>query len=403
MNKIKPKHHILILCLLLLGLLLGSSAATAWADVAANTRIINQATLSYDDGSGVQTVNASVSVTVDLVAGIPTLDTPPDDTTPYVGPATILPFTYTITANANGPDTYAISSTVVGEVNTATADASVAGSVDLGATITVSGSTTLVLQVPSDGASDNSVNGIEAGNTIVVGGEVVTVDSVSDPASGTATITLSTGTPLSGPPAAGVSVLEQQTFSVNVQAGTILTPGTDIVVTVDTQASSTAGSATDQVIATFTSGTATLTKYVRNLTFAAGNTGGTGSKSFTLNATTYDYYTGGVTGRPGDILQYVLVADNTGTGPVSTCTITDQLPTAYVTLSPDVYAATAEVIYVDENGTEHQLTMESDSDQAAYAASTLTANVGTGAGAATGGTLVGGKSVYVAYQVTINN
>ena len=45
------------------------------------------------------------------------------------------------------------------------------GTVDLGATITTSGSTTSVLHVPADGTANNSVNGIEVGNMVVVGTE----------------------------------------------------------------------------------------------------------------------------------------------------------------------------------------------------------------------------------------
>ena len=85
---------------------------SAWASVAANTRIVNQASLTYNNGTGNQTIPASVAVTVSLVHGIPVLNEPADGSTPYVGAATQLTFAYYITANGNGPDTYTIGSAI---------------------------------------------------------------------------------------------------------------------------------------------------------------------------------------------------------------------------------------------------------------------------------------------------
>ena len=84
----------------------------AMADVAANAQIVNQATLSFDDGSGPQIINASVIVTVAHVPGIPTLNSPADGAIAYSGASTPLDFIYTITANGNGPDTYIINSNI---------------------------------------------------------------------------------------------------------------------------------------------------------------------------------------------------------------------------------------------------------------------------------------------------
>ena len=371
----------------------------AMADVAANAQIINQAQLTFDDGSGPQTINASVTVTVAHVPGIPTLDSPADGTIAYAGVDTPLDFTYTITASGNGPDTYTINSVVTGQTNTAGAAATVPGTIDLGATITAGGSTASVLQVPSDGDdTDSAVNGIAAGETVVVNGEERTVAAISDPASGMASITLST--PLSAAPGAGVSVLERQTFTLTVTSGTIIASGTDIVVTAETSAASAAGaSAADAVTATYTSGSATLTKYVRNVDNANGTTGAT---SFTVNGPVYTYYTGGVTGQPGDTLEYLLLVENSGGGDVTGCTIDDVLPTGFVTLVADAYG-TGEVAYVDVGGGIYSpLSQEADLDAAAVSGANLTVHVGTGATNSTGGLVVSGNSVFIVYRVTIN-
>ncbi len=372
----------------------------ALADVAANAQIINQATLSFDDGSGagIQTVNASVTVTVAHVPGIPTLNSPADASTAYTGVDTPMDFTYTITASGNGPDTYTLSSSVTAQTNTGGAGASVPASVYLGATITTGGSTVSVLQVPSDGLTDSAVNGIAVGDTVMVNSELRTVSAVSDPAGGTATISLSAA--LTAAPAIGVPVLEQQSFTLTVTSGTIIASGTDIVVTAATTASSAAGATpADPVIATYTSGSATLNKYVRNVTNANGTTGAT---SFTVNSATSTYYTDGVTGVTGDVLEYLLLVDNPGSGNVTSCTIDDVLPTAFVTLVVGAYGGTEEVIYVDNGGVETRLTQESGDDAATVAGTNLSVNVGSGADAVNGGTVAGSQSVFIVYQVTIN-
>lgn len=375
----------------------------AMADVAANAQIINQATLSFNDGSGagIQTVNASVTVTVAHVPGVPTLNSPADGSVGYTVANTPLDFTYAITASGNGPDTYTINSSIASQTNNGgSGGVTFPATIDLGATITTVGSTVSVLQVPSDGVNDGAVNGIAVNDMVVVNGVSRSVSAINDAASGTASITLLTPLPaVPGAPGAGVAVLEQQTFTMTVDSGTIAVPGTDIVITVDTTASTAAGSATDQVIATYTSGSATLTKYVRNVTSANGTTGAT---SFTVNLSTNDYYTGGVTGAPGDTLEYLLLVDNSSPGNVTDCTIDDVLPTAFVTLVTDAYGGANEVIYVDNAGAETQLSQESDADAAVITGANLSVNVGSGATAATGGTVGGGESVFIVYQVTIN-
>jgi hypothetical protein len=251
--------------------------------------------------------------------------------------------------------------------------------------------------VPSDGTSDASVNGIVVNDTVSVNGEIRIVSAINDPATGTATITLSAA--LTAAPGVGVPVLEQQTFTLNVDSGTIVTAGTDIVVTVDTSATSVAGAATDQVVAIYTSGSATLTKYVRNVDNPNGTTG---VRSFTVNGSANDYYTGGVTGAPGQRLEYLLLVDNAGLGNVTGCTIDDVLPTAFVTLIADAYGGANEVVYVDGAGVETQLTQDADVDAATVAGATLTVHVGTGATAVAGGTVAALTDVFIVYQVTIN-
>ena len=396
MRKTMKIHSILLSLLLVSAALSGS----AWALTASNTRIINNATLSYDDGTGTKTASASVTVTVALIPSAPVVAPGPPQTTPYTGPGTPLTNTFTVTAAANGPDTYDIASAISGApTNTsgAAANIPVPASVTLGATVTMTGSTTTAIIVPADGSSNSSVNGIELGSTVVIGTETRTVASVTDNATGTSTINLAAA--LTAAPGAGILVAEQQTVQVVVTSGTITAPGTDITVAKSITVTSTtapnptvtSGTVTD----TYTSGLATLTKYVRNATTASGS-----GTSITYGGNTY--YLANVTAKPGETLEYLLVANNSGSGTVSSSTINDALPTTFVSLKTLVYSGSTRDVTYDNNGTVTFLTSAAADDQATYAASTLTVNIGAGATNALGGTIASGATVRVLYQTTVN-
>jgi hypothetical protein len=386
-----------------LALIFAASSGSAWALTASNTQIINNATLSYNDGTGTTTIPASVTVTVALLPAAPAVAPGPPQTTPYVGPGTLLTNSFTVTASANGPDTYSVASAITGSTNTsgATPTPRAPATVSLGATVTLTGSTDTTIVVPSDGSSNASVNGILAGSSVVIGSELPhTVQSVTDNASGTSTITLTTA--LTAAPGAGVLVAEQKTVLVDVTAGTITTTGTSITVTKNITVTSTtspnpavtSGTVTD----TYTSGAATLAKYVRVV--KASPPAGTGSP-YAYNSN--NYYQAGISAAPGETLEYILVATNSGSGPVTAAMVSDVLPTSYVTLVPNAYGANREVTYVSDTGVTSTYSAASDTDQATYATGTLTVYVGTGATNSAGGSIPGSNShVLVLYQTTVN-
>lgn len=389
------------LLLLALTLAFTASAGSAWANMASNTRIVNQATLTYAGGS----VQASVTVTVALVPSAPTaIHTIPGlpASTSYNGPGTLLTNSFTVTATSNGPDTYNVTSaTITDSTNTTnpTATPQAPASVALGATVTLSGSSLTVLNVPADGTNNGNVNGIQIGSTVVIGIDTRTVQSITDNATGTSAITLTA--PLSVAPAAGVLVAEQKTVLVDVTSGTITTPGTNITVTKNITLASVADPTktvtSDNITDTYTSGLATLAKYVRVV--KASPPAGTGSP-YAYNSN--NYYQAGITAAPSETLEYILVATNSGPGSVSAAAITDALPTTYVTLVPNAYAANREITYVNELGTPTTYSAASDTDQASYATGTITVNVGTGATSAAGGSIPASTFVLVLYQVTVN-
>ena len=381
-----------------------TAAGSAWALTVSNTQIINQAQLSYNDGSGVKTVNSlPVVVTVSLIPGTPTVVKGADQTTPYIGSNTPLTNTFTITAsNTNGPDNYSLTPAMTATVNATGSSVTLTSPtspVRLGATVTLAGTTATVLVVPSDGVSDAAINSIAQNAWVVVNGEVRRVSAIVDNAAGTSTITLMSA--LSANPGVGVPVAEQKTVTVTVNSGSITTVGQNIIITKHLTIASTTdptktATSTD-ITDTYTSGLATLAKYVRNVTTPAVGTG----TVYTYNSNSY--YPSGITAKPGETLEYILVANNSGTGAVSSSTITDALPTTYVALKANVYSSnTRDITYFNETGTASYLTAASGDDTAAYTAPTLTVNVGTGATSAAGGTIANGATVRVLYQVTVN-
>ena len=392
------------LCLLLLALVVAVFAAPAWANIAANTQIINTAWLHYDDGTptGKTVPSNSVIVKVALVPGPPTGTAGPDPSpTPYTSNATQIN-TFTIIGGGNGPDSYTLTAliTLPNPTGATAVVNSPASPVTLGATVTLSGSSTTVLNVPSDGINGNGhVNGIDNGDTVVIGTYVGTASNIINSGTGIATITIAPA--MSPAPGAGVPVHEQQTVKVTVTPGTA-TSGTDIVIKKSLVVTSqtkpyptvTLGPITD----TFTSCSATLAKYVRNISSPIiVGTGGV----YTYSGN--DYYSAGVTAKPGGILEYILVATNSSaTGDVLTSSITDNLPTSYVSLTTGVYPGTKDITYVNESGVPAYLSALADTDAATYATPMLTVNVGTGATSSAGGTIPAAKTVLVLYQVTVN-
>jgi hypothetical protein len=396
------------LILFSLALFFAASAGSAWALTASNTRIINNASLSYNDGTSNITVNAvPVMVTVTLLPGQPTVSPGPDQSTAYTGANTPLINTFTITAsNTNGPDSYSLTPAIIATINATGSSVlltSPSSPVTLGATVTLSGSTATVLVVPADGNNDSAVNGIAVNDWVVVNNDTANprqVSAISDNAAGTSTITVAPAL-ASGIPGAGLLVGEQQTVTVTVQSGTITTVGSSIVITkqltiasmTDPTMTATAGPITD----TYFSGLATLRKYVRNITTPAA-----GGTIYSYPAAGTDYYLTGITAQPGEVLEYILVAENSGTGNVTAAAINDSLPTTYVSLATGAYAGSTDITYFNESGIASYLTSGAGDDTATYASPTLTVNVGTGATSAAGGTIASGATVRVLYRVTVN-
>lgn len=396
--------------LLVLGLVF--TASQALANVAANTEIVNSARLTFDGGSA----NASVTVTVALVPSQPNV-TITNASGAYTAPNTpALTNSVRITSTANGPAEYTVAPSVDSSVNATDPTVTGGTTVTIGASVTTGTSGTTFVTVPAGGASGNNaaVNGIGVNDTIVftVNGNAYTrqITATTDNGDGTFRLSWSGAIPGADVPGSGVQVGEEVTVNLSVLPGTVNAAGSAIAVTVQAVVSTDGGAVAVTVSNSAPNTWSTpspnvsMTKYVRNLNDSSANPGAGTGTTITVNTVTREYFTAGVIGKPGDTLEYIIVANNSGGADLTGCAIADLVPVAYVDFKTGVYGGN-DVFYVDPAGASFTFTTGAvGANQASFVAGNdpnLIVNVGTGASNVLTGAIAGGGNVTVAYQVTI--
>jgi hypothetical protein len=395
---------------LAIALLAASGASNAAAP--ANSTITNTASLTYT-GLGAP-LTASVEVGIGLVVTQPSILPLPGDNT--VAENASSSFAYTITAAANGPDQYNLGRadavvTLDGPDVSGFTQTGAITSVTLGATalaVATAGAVTTIT-VPSDGTIDGNVNGISPGDTVVIGGSVFTVAagaaSVSEGPT-TTVITLTTAVTA----AQGEGVFEQQSFNLVIaDVNTVTLPATSgtITTTVTITSNTTPGAFTlnDEVVTTVNANipTVTFNKFVRNLTTGAAGTGAVMTVDLDGTDPTFtdiDYYptgatfAGNVAAVPGDVLEYLIVANATGAGSVTGASVTDAIPpfTAYNASSTRLNGG----VPVADVGADSALNSGLTINSFATATSTGSHAAGTLEGA-----VAPGNNAFITFQVTV--
>ncbi|HJP10011.1 MAG TPA: hypothetical protein QGF27_08310 [Arenicellales bacterium] len=180
----KRFHSILTsLCTAVLVLFMGF-ATPAQAIAPAGAKLGITVTVSHDKDDGEPEETEAAGVTIGLSPAAPTLSMPPDQT---VLPGQSISYSYTITTNANGSETYDLNAvvTMVDNIDGSPAvsfeqDGGPITSVILGATavMTAQSAGNDFIYVPSDGNFNNNVNSIDTGDTVVIGGSVYEVGGV---------------------------------------------------------------------------------------------------------------------------------------------------------------------------------------------------------------------------------
>ncbi|GFE57587.1 DUF11 domain-containing protein [Geobacter sp. AOG1] len=371
--RISPRFAVagrLFLGALALWLVAGIGAPpSAEANTAATAIIRNTATVKYNNAAGVPQadITATSDVKVTLVASTPTLSAPADQNT-VVGTNAV--YTYYLTSNANGLDTYNLTSAIASQSGISGSNATVPASITLGASSVaiaipaggIPAAGTYAITVPSDDTpASGAINGIAVGQTIVILGQAYTVASIVDNGGvGTSTITVNGNGTASGAIPAGTQIGQRGSFSLTVTPGTLSGAADGFVnVNVSARDAANAQPATpvDLTITTVQAPRLSVTKEVSidgGATFPAG----------IPNA------------APGATLTYRITVTNNGSSNATSVVITDPMTifTTYqagtakkATGAATTYAA-APTALTDTNG---------DGDGYDYTAGTATYNVGT--------------------------
>jgi hypothetical protein len=419
------KHLLKTVLTLIIAMPVTITATAAFASTAANTAIVNKAVLTYNGGL---TAESQVTVRVDLVPSLPNVTINRGDAVYTSADTPAITNTVTITSSANGPATYTVTPSVTLSANTTAPSVTGGTTLILGASITAGAgtATSIIVPAPMGGGitADSEVNGIAVNDIIVftINGHTYSpkvTSTLYNPANNTFTINWANteAIPALDVPFLGVGVQIGERGQVNLSAipGTIISLGTDITATIKADVTAPlfpTASATTAPANKWTSTPPTITfqKYSRNIDNPVV---GTGTPHFNASvegntgAGSLPYYTGGVTGKPGDRIEYVVEASNSGASlfDLTACAIADIIPTTYVTDPLTPYTGSRHIFYID--GTGGSVTTATifagavGANPASYVAPNLSVNVGVGANNTTPGTIPIGKSVAIAYQVRI--
>jgi uncharacterized repeat protein (TIGR01451 family) len=392
-------------------------AGAAHALTPGNTALTNVVKLTYTGNAA--GITSTVIVTVKTIGSVPTIVTLLDDV--FRAENQSFGGTYSFIATNNGPDVYALSTSFTTTLaNTAGAyefrDAPAGGgsvitSTSLGASaiseLTVAGTT---FKVPSDGTDDDVVNGLAAGDRVIISGAEYTIAAggIDDTTSAVfTTITLTAALPASLPLSTGV--FETKNVFVHVgNVGTQITAGIDapvnVTIVVDPTLDSTTATIGDLFVVTIVN--VKVDKFVRNTNslVAGGCTGVCTGATVEVTFNTFDYYASNnaatkVSAKTGDVLEY-LVRVTAPNAPLANAVVGDTLAdfTAYVPATTTLNT----IAVTDGDGTTapefplSPVTVGTDSN-----GGLLIQDTAQTIGAQGDGNVAGGTTVNIVYRVVL--
>jgi uncharacterized repeat protein (TIGR01451 family) len=146
--------------------------------------------------------------------------------------------------------------------------------------------------------------------------------------------------------------------------------------------------------------------------------GSTPYASVTINGATYStangnaFYASGVSGKPGDTLEYLAVVSNVGSGKSTAVLASDLIPTYSTLVTGSAYGSGSGNIFAHAKLGGNEIDMATTGtgvntvgfggSTGTSAGSTMTFDLGTGSAWGTGGNLASGQTAYIIYQVKIN-
>lgn len=428
------------------GLLLATTicfgAGTAQAETAANATILNVVNVEYKDAAGngqdgtptgaAFVESAAATVSVDLLAAAPTVSGPSPTSGQTVTSGATQVYDFEMYSNANGDDLYdfaingaatadadvaglseTISLVTYPDGTTATPGTSTFDNFDIGASVILSDDDSDTISVPF--GSDNN---IEAGDDVIIDGTKYTVNTVvagtapahsGDSLTAEANTTISlydygttTAADLSGVDLSGLVISELYLFEVSVTATAVNGNDGESYFTVTADTDTDGGAAItpiSNINTTFQSAGLTITKQVRNVTQARA-------------------FANSDSGKPGEILEYQITIENTGSAATSV-EVSDAVPVYTTLIAGSAYGTsgggtifaqigdgtdTVDVTTVADSETQPGDPVETGFGQAAgtAAGSSIAFYIGDTSTNAAGGTVSAGITYTIIYQVTIN-
>ena len=437
-----------------------AGAAAALAGSAGNTIVRNTVTVNYSDaGNNPQAaVSASVDLTVNTIPTTPGIVsyTPASGSTD--GSGATQSYTVRIRTSSNGPGAITLSAADSASSNMSAygaAPSGLAADLFLGATVIdpsdlngtianwASGAA-VTFKVPNDGGvpsdaavtggttSDGAVNGLKNGDTVYLYsgsayygpfqvGSVTELPVGSGPTAQPCSIQLvNPGAALAGLPTAyGWQIVEAKDATMAVTQGSVsdATAASNWTTTATATMAGAASASAPAVVTVSHMGRVAIAKYVRNVTAPVAGSG-LYVPPVDINGNRDNFYSAGVGGKPGDILEYIAVLTDIGTGSATVVYATDTLPgyTALVKGASYGGGAAGKVFaHARFNDLETDLNDDNSSGAAnvAYGAAagsptTMTFWLGTGCSSSAGGNLATSvpaatpsSTAYVIYQVQI--
>ena len=377
-----------------------AAAGTAHATTPSNTLLTNTAKLVYTgNATGITT---SVTVTVELVPTAVSIAATFSAPNASVNKAENQTYsaTYVVQSNANGPDTYTVAAayTATNDVTGAASPVPSTTSITLGASAASASAASgqAVITVPADGTSDANVNGLAAGDTVVIDSATYEILSVVDNATGTSTITLTAN--LATTLAIGEGIFEYASFTVDISDVGATGGATNRLDLRTTVTSDTTPNPVYTLDVDINLVEILIDKFVRDTAGVCGTCGGAATATYDPDggSGSQTYYDAGVTAAPGATLEYILVIQ-TSTAPITTAVITDVLPqfTSYS-------AGTTRLnqILVTDEGGGTPFPLDAGSDDSGLLIDDNLVRVSGNEGTGSIGT---SQTVRVTYQVTVDS
>ena len=423
-----------------------------------NALLRNTVNVNYSDQAGTPQamVTAHVDITVNTVAAAPTIFLM-DASATTDGTGATHTYNAWVRTNSNGPGTISLAGVDGTPVNMAVSGTTPTAitSVFLGSTIfdpnnnagiintaqTLANNASINVAVPNDqqlvldtGVGTNTTGANSPVNALAVNDIVYVTDGVTyygpltvtatannAPGAGTtaatSSLTLTNKTGATLPvftPQLGWQIEEAKQFSFTVTEGLVsnATVAASWVTTIT--GTMNALNSTGTVLTNALEGKLSVSKYVRNVTAAVvGTTPLVIDPDTTLyGATTQTYYASGVSGKPTDVLEYLVVITDIGLGTTKATIATDTVPTYANLISGSAYGtsggaplyfahAKLGVLETDMTTAGTGLATVGFGGASGGPPLNMTFDLGTGSAWGTGGSLATGAVEYVIYRVAI--